>query len=52
MNQCILNNLTWLEDDENLDKTRIEQAKQQFEHGTKPQMFKLFARKKQLDKER
>ena len=49
MNQCILNNLTWLEDDENLDKTRIEQAKQQFEHGTKPQMFKLFARKKQLD---
>ena len=39
MNQCILNNLTWLEDDENLDKTRIEQAKQQFEHGTKPQML-------------
>jgi len=49
LNKYILNNLTWLEDDQNLHKDKIEQAKKQFEHATKDQMLKVFARKKQLD---
>lgn len=49
INQFILSNLTWLEDDENHTKEKIEQAKQQFEHASKPILLKIFARKKQLD---
>lgn len=49
VNKFILNNLTWLEDDENHNKEKIEQARMQFAHGTKAIILKIFARKKQLD---
>lgn len=48
-NQFVLNNLTWLEDNEELSKTQIDEAKRQFLLGVKPLMSKIFARKKQLD---
>jgi heat shock 70kDa protein 1/2/6/8 len=49
MNQFILNNLTWLEDNEEVGKDKIEEAKRLFTNSTKPIMSKIFARKKQLD---
>lgn len=50
MNEFILNNLTWLEDnEENLSREKIDQVKQHFALSTKPYMSKVFARKKQLD---
>lgn len=52
MNEFILNNLTWLEENEDLDRRKIEEAKKYFEKGTKEYMSKIFARKKQLDMSR
>jgi len=50
MNEFILSNLTWLEDNEDdLSKERIELAKEQFKLGTKEIMSKIYARKKQVD---
>lgn len=49
VNQFVLNNLTWLENDEDLSKGQIDEAKRQFLLGVKPLMSKIFARKKQLD---
>jgi molecular chaperone DnaK (HSP70) len=50
MNECILVNLTWLEENaENLSKEKITNASNQFKLGTKPIMSKVYARKKQLD---
>lgn len=53
MNQFILNNLTWLEDnDGELSKEQITQAKDQFKLASKEIMSKIYARKKQLDMKR
>ena len=49
MNQFILSNLTWLEDNEDLTKTKIDEAKGLFVKNTKSIMCKIYARKKQLD---
>jgi len=49
INKFILNNLTWLEDDENHTKEKIEQARTYFENGSKVIIAKMYARKKQLD---
>ena len=49
MNQCILSNLTWLEDGEELSKDKIDEAKKNFTSTTRPVMSKVFARKKQLE---
>jgi heat shock protein 1/8 len=50
LNEFILNNLTWIEDnEESLSKEKIEQAARQFVMGTKAVMSKIYARKKQLD---
>lgn len=49
MNQFILNNLTWLEENEEVTKDKIEEAKRLFINGTKSVMSRIFARKKQMD---
>jgi L1 cell adhesion molecule like protein len=50
LNEFILNNLTWIEDNEDcLTKEKVEQAMRQFSLGTKAVMSKIYARKKQLD---
>ena len=49
MNQAILSNLTWLEDNEDLNKTKIEEAKNIFIKATKHIMSRIFARKKQVE---
>ena len=49
MNQFILNNLTWLEDTDDVGREKIEEAKRLFLNNTKGIMSKVFARKKQLD---
>jgi heat shock protein 1/8 len=49
LNQFILNNLTWLEDNDDLDRAKIEEAKRLFTNNTKTLMSRIFARKKQLD---
>ena len=50
LNEFILNNLTWIEDNEDcLTKEKVEQAARQFTMGTKAVMSKIYARKKQLD---
>lgn len=50
INEYILNNLTWLEDnDAILSKDKIEQVSRQFKLACKPIMSKVYARKKQLD---
>jgi molecular chaperone DnaK (HSP70) len=49
INQYILNNLVWLEENDDIEKTRIEEAKTAFIQGTKHIMSRIFARKKQLD---
>lgn len=49
MNQFILNNLTWLEENEEASREKIEEAKRLFTNGTKSIMSRIFARKKQLD---
>jgi molecular chaperone DnaK (HSP70) len=50
LNEFILNNLTWIEDNEDcLTKEKVEQAARQFTLGTKAVMSKIYARKKQLD---
>ena len=49
MNQFILNNLTWLEDNDDVGREKIEEAKRLFLNNTKGIMSKVCARKKQLD---
>lgn len=49
MNQFILNNLTWLEENDEVAREKIEEAKRLFTNGTKSLMSRIFARKKQLD---
>lgn len=49
MNTFILNNLTWLEENEDSAREKIEEAKRLFTNGTKSIMSRVFARKKQLD---
>jgi heat shock protein 1/8 len=49
LNQFILNNLTWLEDNDELDRDKIDEAKRIFTNNTKALMSRIFARKKQLD---
>ena len=50
MNQFILNNLTWLEaNEDDLSREKIEEAKRLFITGTKVIMSRIFARKKQMD---
>jgi L1 cell adhesion molecule like protein len=49
MNQFILNNLTWLEENEDVSREKIDEAKRLFTNGTKALMSRIFARKKQLD---
>ncbi len=49
LNTFILNNMTWLEENEETTKEKIEEAKQVFEHNTKSLMYKVFTRKKQID---
>jgi len=48
MNQFILNNLSWLEENEALSSKQIEEAKELFGKNTKGIMSKIYARKKQL----
>ena len=48
MNQFILNNLTWLEENDDLTAKQIEDAQELFTKNTKFIMSKIFARKKQL----
>jgi len=48
MNQFILNNLTWLEENDDLTAKQIEEAQEIFTKNTKFIMSKIFARKKQL----
>ena len=48
MNQFILNNLTWLEENDDLTAKQIEEAQELFTKNTKFIMSKIFARKKQL----
>ena len=49
INEYILNNLTWLEDNEDaLTKEKIEQAIKQFTLATKSIMSRVYARKQQL----
>ena len=52
LNQFILSNLTWLEDNEELTKDKITEAKRLFTHNTKSLMSKIYARKKQVDLQR
>jgi len=49
INQYILNNLVWLEENEDIEKARIEEAKSAFMQGAKHVMSRIFARKKQLE---
>ena len=50
INEFILNNLTWIEENEDcLSKEKLEQAMRQFSLATKPIMSKVYARKKQID---
>lgn len=50
MNECVLVNLTWLEENADLlSKDKISQAADRFKLGTKPIMSKIYARKKQVD---
>jgi L1 cell adhesion molecule like protein len=49
MNQFILNNLTWLEENVDASREKIDEAKRLFINGTKSIMSRIFARKKQLD---
>jgi L1 cell adhesion molecule like protein len=50
INEFILNNLTWLEDNADLlTKDKVEQASRQFTVATKDIMSKIYSRKKQLD---
>jgi L1 cell adhesion molecule like protein len=49
MNQFILNNLTWLEENEVLSLEQIESAKRLFQTNSKGIMGKVYARKKQID---
>ena len=50
VNEFILNNLTWLEENEDcLTKEKIEQASRQFSMGVKQIMSVVYARKKQRD---
>lgn len=49
MNQFILNNLIWLEENEVLSLDQIETAKRLFQTNSKTVMGKVFARKKQID---
>jgi heat shock 70kDa protein 1/2/6/8 len=48
INQFILNNLTWLEENEDSTAKQIEEAQEIFMKNTKFIMSKIFARKKQL----
>ena len=41
--------MTWLEENEDATKEKINEVKQVFEHNTKSLMYKVFTRKKQLD---
>lgn len=49
MNQFILNNLTWLEENDETSREKIDEAKRLFINNTKSMMSRIFARKKQLD---
>jgi L1 cell adhesion molecule like protein len=50
LNEFILNNLTWIEDNEEcLTKDKVNEAARQFTMGTKAIMSKIYARKKQLN---
>jgi len=49
MNQFILNNLTWLEENDETSREKIDEAKRLFINNTKTIMSRIFARKKQLD---
>lgn len=49
LNQFVLNNLTWLEDNDELSREKVEEAKRMFTQNTKGLMSRIFARKKQLD---
>lgn len=49
INECILNNLIWLEENDDLTQEKIDMAKKSFTHHTKPVMSKIYARKTQLD---
>lgn len=50
INEFILNNLTWLTDnEESLTKEKVEQAIRQFAMATKSIMSRIYSRKKQLD---
>ena len=48
INKFILNNLSWLEENDDLSATQIEEAKGLFDGNTKSIMGKVYARKKQL----
>jgi heat shock protein 1/8 len=48
INKFILNNLSWLEENDRLSAGQIEEAKTLFDGNTKSIMGKVFARKKQL----
>jgi heat shock protein 1/8 len=52
MNQFILNNLAWLEENCDLTKDVIDQAKTVFNNTIKDHMSRIYARKKQLDMSR
>lgn len=49
MNQYILNNLTWLEENDEVSRDKIDEAKRLFTNSTKSIMSRIFARKKQMD---
>jgi molecular chaperone DnaK (HSP70) len=49
MNQYILNNLTWLEENDDVGRDKIDEAKRIFIETTKAIMCRIFARKKQID---
>ena len=48
INKFILNNLSWLEEDDDLSAVQIEEAKALFDGNTKSIMSKVYARKKQV----
>jgi heat shock 70kDa protein 1/2/6/8 len=49
LNTFILSNMTWLEENDDVSKEKIDEVKQVFEHNTKSMMYKIFTRKKQID---
>ena len=49
VNEFLLNNFVWLEENDDLTKDKIENAKTNLVVYTKPYMNRLYARKKQLD---